>query len=211
MRSVLIDTAGPTVGLAAFVAGRVAWTGEARVVAGAEEWLDDALSQALAALGGVDRVAVSVGPGAFTGLRVSVATALGLAVSTGAQVVPLSSLAVRACLAPGEPRVLALLDARKGRVYAGWFDTRGPVPFALGPEQDVVPSEAVRSEPGVAVGEGALVARAFVLAAGHREIEGSGRSPVAEAVALVERGEGVAAQEVGLRYLREPDARPPPR
>ena len=58
---------------------------------------------------GIQRVAVSTGPGAFTGLRVGVSMALGVAMARGIAVVGLSSLAVRAAMHPGG-EVLALLE-----------------------------------------------------------------------------------------------------
>jgi tRNA threonylcarbamoyladenosine biosynthesis protein TsaB len=155
VRLLLVDTAGPVVGLAGFEDGAVVYTASARVAAGTEAWLGEHLERALAALGGLDRVAVTVGPGAFTGVRVGVAAALGAAFARAVPVAPLSSLSLRAALAPGEPRVLSLLDARKGRLYAGWFDTRSPVPRPLGPEVDALPADAVAGSPGAAVGEGA--------------------------------------------------------
>ncbi|MFN7142583.1 MAG: tRNA (adenosine(37)-N6)-threonylcarbamoyltransferase complex dimerization subunit type 1 TsaB, partial [Myxococcota bacterium] len=124
MNLLLVDTAGPVVGLAAFAGDSAVHVASARVASGTEAWLGEHVGTALERLGALDRVAVTVGPGAFTGIRVGVAAALGVAFARRVPVAPLSSLALRACLAPGQPRVLALLDARKGKVYAGWFDTR---------------------------------------------------------------------------------------
>ena len=208
MRTLLVDTAGPVVGLAAFVEGEPVYSASARVTAGTEVWLEEHLSAALGAVGALQRVAVTVGPGTFTGIRVGVAAALGIAFARGVEVVPLSSLALRACLAPGEPWVLALLDARKGRVYAGWFDTRGPTPVALGPEQDVSIEVAGNMPPGVAVGEGAAVFADVVVALGHRLHARASESPVGCGASLFCSVEARSPETVGLRYLREPDAQP---
>ena len=208
MKLVLVDTAGPVVGVAAFAGGAVVYTASLRVAAGAEAWLAIELERALVAVGDVERVAVTVGPGTFTGVRVGVAAALGLAFARGVDVVPLSSLALRAALVPDEPRVLALLDARKGKVYAGWFDTRGPVPVPIGPEQDLAPAQALAAAPGVAVGEGADVYAEAVVAAGHRLVANASDSPVEHGAALARSLEARTPERVGLRYLREPDARP---
>ena len=202
MRAIVIDTAGPVVGVAAFVAGELAWSGQERVISGAEEWLAWALDACLAQVGRPERVGVAVGPGAFTGLRVGVATALGLAVATDAVVVPLSSLMLRATRCPGAPRVLALLDARKGRLYAGWYDTTGELPQPLAPEVDAVPERAVAGEAGLAVGEGVLVAGDALRAAGHVAVADPARSPVATAARLVSGMPACAAEQVGLRYLQ---------
>lgn len=208
MNLLLVDTAGPVVGLAAFAGDTPVHVASARVASGTEAWLGEHVGTALERLGGLDRVAVTVGPGAFTGIRVGVAAALGVAFARGVPVAPLSSLALRACLAPGEPRVLALLDARKGKVYAGWFDTRGALPVALGPERDCLLTEAVEGEPGVAVGEGAIAFAEGVAAAGHRVLAGGDGSPVRAGAALARAIEARAPEKVGLHYLREPDARP---
>ena len=65
---------------------------------------------------------LSIGPGAFTSLRVGVSLALGFAMSKNIGVLPMSSLAGRASMFPHE-RCLALLDARKGQVYGQVFDS----------------------------------------------------------------------------------------
>ena len=62
-------------------------------------------------------VACGRGPGTFTGSRVAVATAKGLAIGVGAPAVPVSTLASLAASSGLEGRVLALLDARRGQVY----------------------------------------------------------------------------------------------
>jgi len=208
MRILLIDTAGPVAGVAAFAGDSVLYSASARVPSGTEAWLEPHLQAALDAVGPLDRVAVTVGPGAFTGIRVGVAAALGVAFARGVEVAPISSLALRACLASDEPRVLSLLDARKGKVYAGWFDTRGPLPVALGPELDILLSEAGAQPSGLAVGEGAAVFGDLVRAAGHRLHACAADSPVAAGATLCRSVEGRAPGTVGLRYLREPDARP---
>jgi tRNA threonylcarbamoyladenosine biosynthesis protein TsaB len=74
----------------------------------------------------LERIAVGVGPGTFTGLRVGLATARGLAQSLDVELVGVSSLralalgAARACAEPGD-RVLAVLDARRGEVFAAVY------------------------------------------------------------------------------------------
>lgn len=210
MRVLLLDTAGPVVGVAAWRGGQCVGVASARLAAGADAWLTPRVAELLAELGGLDRVAVTVGPGAFTGIRVGLSTALGLALALDVGVVPVSSLALRAALVPGAPRVLAVLDARKGRVYAGLFDTRGGVPAALGPERDVSPELAAAEAAAVAVGEGAAVFRATFVASGHAVSELADRSPVDVGLALIQAGVPLAPEQIGPRYLREPDARPTP-
>lgn len=70
-------------------------------------------------------VAVDVGPGLFTGLRVGIATAQGLGFALGVPLVPVSSLDVLAAAAltlPAPPRpVAAVVDARRGELFWAWY------------------------------------------------------------------------------------------
>lgn len=209
MRTLALDTAGPVVGVAAWRDDALVYDASERIVQGADGWLAPAVAAALEAAGGVDLVAVSVGPGAFTGLRVGVATALGLAVARGVPVVPLSSLAVRAAAVPGEAAVLVLLDARKGRVYAGRFDTRGEHPVALGPIGDIPPEEALTGPPCPVVGEGGLVYASLLAARAYPLAAAAGASAVGRTLPLIRSVPAVPPAGVTLAYLRPPDAVPP--
>lgn len=96
---------------------------------------------------GIDGVAVSIGPGAFTGVRLAIAAAQGLALAWNRPVVPVSSLAALAANgAPeiGERVVLALLDARMGEVYAGWFLVTATAITALSEEAVLSPERLSR-------------------------------------------------------------------
>lgn len=205
MRGLLIDTSGPVVGVAALEHDRCVGAVSARIVHGADGWLSPRISELLALLGGLDAVGVVVGPGAFTGLRVGVATALGLAFARGIPVHPLSSLALRALLAPGEARVLSALDAKKSRIYIGYFDTRGPLPVALSPEADLPPTVALHGPAGLAVGEGAAVYADEVARAGHRLLDDPTQSPVALGGPLMWATPGRSPAEIALHYLRDAD------
>lgn len=88
----------------------------------------------------VGTIGVGAGPGSFTGLRISAATAEGLRRATGARVVAVDSLealalpALRAC--GGRP-VCAVIDARRGELFAaGWAAEGDRIfgPVAVGPE-----------------------------------------------------------------------------
>jgi tRNA threonylcarbamoyladenosine biosynthesis protein TsaB len=146
---------------------------------------NELLAQAGLEWSALQRIAVGVGPGTFTGLRVGVATARGLAQSLGVEVVGVGTLEVlaRAVLraAAGEggqqPHVLAAIDARRGEVFAaawGAESERQPPrelapPCALAPAdlaaiparagrdgEEPWPAEGEGEKPWLAVGDGAL-------------------------------------------------------
>lgn len=86
--------------------------------------IDDCLDQSGCALRDVDGFAVSIGPGSFTGLRVGLATAKGLAFASDAWVVGVPTLEAYAFADEGAAEgalVVVCLDARKGEVYAAAF------------------------------------------------------------------------------------------
>ena len=83
---------------------------------------EDLLAEAGIARGRLDAIAVGRGPGAFTGVRLAVSVAQGLALALDIPVVPVSSLAALAMQAPRNgAAILAAIDARRGEIYAGVF------------------------------------------------------------------------------------------
>ncbi|MEJ2069309.1 MAG: tRNA (adenosine(37)-N6)-threonylcarbamoyltransferase complex dimerization subunit type 1 TsaB [Syntrophobacterales bacterium] len=94
--------------------------------------LDSLLDQTRRGLGEVEAICVSQGPGNFTGLRLGLATAQGLALSLEIPVAPVPTLEVVAAPWAGTPHpVAALMDAKRGEVYLGCFDCRGEYPQPL--------------------------------------------------------------------------------
>jgi len=86
------------------------------------------MSEAKVAFTALDRIAVTIGPGSFTGLRVGVAAARGIALATGKPVVGLTTLAALAApfFEADESRpLLAVIDARHERVYMQLFGPGG--------------------------------------------------------------------------------------
>jgi len=84
---------------------------------------EELMAEAQFSLSTLDGIAASIGPGAFTGVRITVAVAQGLAFGADLSVVPvttLEALALQVLDAP-EDRALACLDARMGEVYWGCF------------------------------------------------------------------------------------------
>ena len=84
----------------------------------------EVMERAEIGFGELEAIAVGVGPGTFTGLRIGVATARGLASANALPLRPVSSLAA---LAAGIDAALALplIDAKRGEVFAALYDGRG--------------------------------------------------------------------------------------
>ena len=106
-----------------------------------------------------DLLAVTEGPGSFTGLRVGIATAKGLAHALSLPICSLSSLEVLASsLIYSKFPVAALLDARKEEVYGGLYDCSGSIPKNIYADGAYSPESFLSSIKGdtVFIGEGAI-------------------------------------------------------
>jgi tRNA threonylcarbamoyladenosine biosynthesis protein TsaB len=168
-----------------------------------------ALADAGATWADVDALAVGVGPGGFTGLRLGVSTARALAQARGLPVVAVSSLEALAKPVDADT-VAAVIDARRGEVFAAAWRDAAPLlePAALAPE-----ALAARLPSGtVAVGDGAVRFREQLERA-EIAVPADG-SPVhrlsALAVARLAEGRQPADRDALLPdYRREPDAVPP--
>lgn len=120
--------------------------------------VDRVMAQAGAGWGDIDRLAVGLGPGTFTGLRIGVATARALAQARGIPLVGVSTLEALAEGAPADGRpVLAVLDARRGEAFAAaWAEgERILAPAALAPDV-LIERVAALPVPPLAVGDGAV-------------------------------------------------------
>jgi tRNA threonylcarbamoyladenosine biosynthesis protein TsaB len=118
-------------------------TGHANQVLGLVEEL---LQESDVDRGRVDAIAVCRGPGGFTGLRIAIGVAQGLALALDRPVVPVSSLRVLAAAATGSTGsgpVIAVIDARMGEFYAAaWIDA----PAALAGAAPLFPEALLKPE-----------------------------------------------------------------
>lgn len=128
MRLLALESATELVGVAAADDGGVvaeAWvTGRRRHAESLAPLVAEVLARVGWTLGELTAVAVDVGPGLFTGLRVGVATAKGLAYGAGIGVVPVTSLdalATATAAAGGADEVVAVVDARRAEVFAARY------------------------------------------------------------------------------------------
>jgi tRNA threonylcarbamoyladenosine biosynthesis protein TsaB len=161
----------------------------------------------------VSRLAVGVGPGGFTGLRIGIATARALSQSRALEVVPVSSLEALAAGAASSQPVAAVIDARRGEVFAAVFAPDGsPLlgPAALAPEALAERLAALPATP-LAVGDGA-VRFAEELASAGAVVPPAGtpvhRLDAVQICRLGEVREPVDRDALLPTYLREPDAKP---
>ena len=178
-----------------------------------------AIEEAATAAGGwdaVEAVAVGIGPGSFTGLRIGVATARALGQGLGKPLAPVVSLAALARGIGDGPgghgrSRLAVLDARRGQVFAALYDDGGQ---ALWPPLVAAPGElgerlASLEEPPLSAGDGSVRFRHELEAAGAEVLADGDERHLIRArhlCALAEEGGRSKPVEVNPIYLRPPDA-----
>jgi tRNA threonylcarbamoyladenosine biosynthesis protein TsaB len=162
--------------------------------------------------GDLDAIAVGIGPGTFTGLRIGIATARALAGANGLALRPVSSLAALAAGIDSE-LALPLIDAKRGELFAALFEGGGGRLWGPVAESPEAVAERVRKA-GVAplaAGDGSVRFRGVLEAAGIRVMADDSGSHVVRALhvcRLAADVTGVAPQAVLPDYVRAPDAKP---
>ena len=177
--------------------------------------VQELLTEAGLDLKALDGIAFGEGPGSFTGLRIGLATALGLAFGTDRLLVPVPTLAALATQAKTAGLIAPVLDARRGEVYAGLYhaDGREVVPDSC----SSVSAFLARLPAGEAIaflGGGVDLHRAEIAArlggraiflpvdAGCLRAASVGRL----GLRLEAAGHAIAPERVELRYLRRAEA-----
>ncbi|PYE89208.1 tRNA (adenosine(37)-N6)-threonylcarbamoyltransferase complex dimerization subunit type 1 TsaB [Phyllobacterium leguminum] len=220
MKILAIDTA------ASFCATAVYDTDERRLLAAVSEnigkghaevlmaYIQQALDESGTVIAEIGRIAVNVGPGSFTGVRIGVSAARGFALALNCPAIGVTAfeaLAAEVCeIYPGTPGtpVLVAIDAHRDEIYAQFFGSDGEVldgPFA-GSLDDVLELLTRRGPQPVLTGSASarlneMLAGAPLAVAGEAA---TGRiETIARIAALREPGEAPKPL-----YLRGPDAKP---
>jgi len=175
------------------------------------------LGSASATTADLAAVAVSTGPGSFTGLRIGVAAAKGLAFSHETPLYGVPSLEVLAANAsPGVETVCAVTDARRGEVFSALFSASGTVPVKTGKERISTPEALAAVLPRKTLVLGEIPAALADLLRG-READGLSLAPVHQniprAAVVALRGEALLldrrpseTESLVPFYLRPSDA-----
>jgi len=220
VRILAFDCAVTGATAAVLVDGRTAGAARADGPRGQAERLIPVIEAALAQAGlgyeDLDRLAVTVGPGSFTGIRVGLAAARGLVLATGLGCVPVTTFDALAHAVPATSRaarqVWVAIDSRRGDLFVQAFDADlAPI----GPPRVATVAEVaadIASGPGaggvVLAGDGAPLLTVGPGLAGVGVAPA--RVPEAETVARIAATRAAAAVPPSPLYLRPPDVTPPP-
>lgn len=175
-------------------------------------WAEQLLAEAGIVRAQLDAIAVGRGPGAFTGVRLAIAIAQGIALALERPLLPVSTLAALAMRAPaGAGDVLAAIDARMGEIYVATFRRAGDGVVATSDEIVIAPGEYALPEGDAWHGVGT----GFAAADGLLPSRLQGRLVSVDAAALPHaadvarlgalafaRGETVAPERIEPAYLR---------
>ena len=212
-----IDAAGSDCGAAVAAGDKLLAIANAAMLHGQAEALlpmiDDVVREAGLTPSGLDLVAVTTGPGSFTGIRVGIAAARGISLALDLPLVGVSSFEAVAASVPGDGfegrRLLVALDSRRADLYVQFFDGFGrPLshPAARHPETLASAVPWAERQTIVVAGDGA--ARAVeVLAKSVEATIVEAAPPVAGALraAIWKWRRGERDEAVRPLYLRPPD------
>jgi tRNA threonylcarbamoyladenosine biosynthesis protein TsaB len=171
----------------------------------------EAMERAEVDWGDLDAIAVGVGPGTFTGLRIGIATARALATAAD---LPLRRVSSLAALAAGIDHLvrLPLIDARRGEVFAALYEGEREFwpPLVVRPEE-LIEQLGNASVTPTAAGDGSIRFRGMLEEAGIPVEPDDSVAHVVRALCICRLAEGAPdepPEAVLPEYLREPDAKP---
>jgi tRNA threonylcarbamoyladenosine biosynthesis protein TsaB len=205
MRILAVDTCLPACSAAVTDGQVVVASTSEPMVKGHQERLAtmvrELMGQAALGFGDLDRIAVTVGPGSFTGLRVGVAFAKGLASALG---IPCVGVGTLEALAGEEAGVAAAaIDAKRGQIYLQVFENGRPLmaPDALPVE--TASARLAEFQPATLIGSAAPLLAPVL----PQAVVNPRTTPDPAAIARIAAKAGSPAPVKPL-YLRAPDARP---
>lgn len=218
MKLLAFETATEACSVALYVDGQVLERFEVAPRRHAElslPWAEQLLAEAGIRRNQLDGIALSRGPGAFTGVRLAIAIAQGIALALDCPLLPVSTLQTLAMRAPhSASQVLASIDARMGEIYAGCFmrDAGGELQLqgsevVIAPEAFELPagdSQWAGVGTGFSAVDGVLAARfQSRLASLDAQALPCAADVLKIAVPAMLRGEGIAPELVQPAYLRD--------
>lgn len=167
----------------------------------------------------MNAIAVSAGPGSFTGVRIGVSAAKGLAFAASIPAVAVSTLAALARnVSFAEGLIVCAMDARRGQIYNALFEAGDGRLTRLTPDRAVALSDLAEelrndSRPKTVLGDGAGLCFGYLTEAGiscrmapPQLLMQNAMSVALEAEDLIQGGNLVSAQELAPVYLRPPQA-----
>jgi tRNA threonylcarbamoyladenosine biosynthesis protein TsaB len=212
MRILAFDCAGAQCAAAIVADGRVATAKSIMAERGHAQLLIPLLIELLGnaglTFGDIDRFAATTGPGSFTGIRVALAAAHGLALGTGKPIIGITMFEALAAMAAetgiAAPRLLVAIDSRRAELFVQLFDPAGA---ALG-EPAMLPPDAIPDWAGP--GALALTGDAAQLVAPHLSeiVDTAWTAQVDPVVVARLAAERAAGPTPAPFYLRAPDAVP---
>ena len=226
MKILAIEASGPVAGCALWVDGTL--TAEYSVQYKKKHsqslvpMLDEMREMIDLDLSGIDFIAVTSGPGSFTGLRIGAATVKGLGLALDKPVLPVPTVDSLACNLYGTDRLICpLMDARRQQVYTGIYENRDGLnvlrPQCVTALADIVEElnqlgrEVIFLGDGVPVNEKALAELMkvpYLLAPAHLNRQRAAATAVRAAQIYEEKGQEalVSSDDFRPEYLRVPQA-----
>lgn len=172
--------------------------------------IDQALVEAKLTYANLGAIAVSVGPGSFTGIRVGVSAARGLALALGVPAYGVTTLAAIAETARAQfpdRRILAAIDAKRDELYVADYDADGHSTGAtILPHSDIAALN--RDPPPILAGSGAAQIAATLGIDAANIVDGDATTADIAIYARLAASDRIENSPPSPFYLRGPDARP---